>query len=270
MGNHYHLLLQTPRANLSRIMRHINGVYTQRHNRLKSVDGPLFRGRFKAILVDVDSYLLQLTRYIHRNPIDMKKPLVEDLSKYEWSSYPAYIGKADAPDWLNREMTYGVLGNNNHFLGYKRFVAKGVDDETTAFYGKGNHPAVFGDEHFREWVYDKKLADKEPKLKLGVLSADIEIKQVVRAVADFYDVEVEALLKVVKGPQNENLPRKVAMHLCQELTGVRLGDIALVFGLLNIGSVSFITHQIRQKCAESHKLGSEIEAIRKSIIKQAN
>ena len=82
MGNHYHLLLQTPKANLSRIMRHINGVYTQRHNRLKLVDGPLFRGRFKAILVDADSYLLQLSRYIHRNPIEMKKPLVEDLSQY--------------------------------------------------------------------------------------------------------------------------------------------------------------------------------------------
>ena len=64
MGNHYHLLLETPNANLSRIMRHFNGVYTQRHNRLKHTDGPLFRGRYKAILVDKDAYLLQLSRYI--------------------------------------------------------------------------------------------------------------------------------------------------------------------------------------------------------------
>ncbi len=70
MGNHYHLLLETPDANLSRIMRHINGVYTQRHNRLKKSDGPLFRGRYKALLVDKDAYLLQLSRYIHRSPID--------------------------------------------------------------------------------------------------------------------------------------------------------------------------------------------------------
>ena len=62
MNNHYHLLIETPRANLDRIMRHINGVYTQRYNRLKRVDGPLFRGRYKAILVDKDEYLLQLSR----------------------------------------------------------------------------------------------------------------------------------------------------------------------------------------------------------------
>ena len=72
MGNHYHLLVETPLGNLDRIMRHINGVYTQRYNRLKKTDGPLFRGRYKAILVDEDSYLLQVSRYIHRNPVEVK------------------------------------------------------------------------------------------------------------------------------------------------------------------------------------------------------
>ena len=72
MGNHYHLSVETPNANLGRIMRHINGVYTQRDNRLKKTDGPLFRGRYKAILIDHDAYLLQLSRYIHRNPVEMK------------------------------------------------------------------------------------------------------------------------------------------------------------------------------------------------------
>jgi len=74
MGNHYHLLLQTPHANLGRVMRHINGVYTQRYNRLKKTDGPLFRGRYKAILIEEDAYLLRLSRYIHRNPIETKQP----------------------------------------------------------------------------------------------------------------------------------------------------------------------------------------------------
>ena len=95
MGDHYHLLIGTPKANLSRVMRHINGVYTQKHNRLKRTDGPLFRGRYKAILVDKDDYLVPLTRYIHRNPIDMKRPLVEKLEDYLWSSYSAFVGKAE-------------------------------------------------------------------------------------------------------------------------------------------------------------------------------
>ena len=79
MGNHYHLLVHTPLGNLSRAMRHINGVYTQRYNRMLGRDGPLFRGRYKAILVDADRYLLSVSRYIHRNSIEMRKPLVAEL-----------------------------------------------------------------------------------------------------------------------------------------------------------------------------------------------
>ncbi|HEX9756822.1 MAG TPA: transposase, partial [Nitrospiria bacterium] len=66
MGNYYHVLLQTPQANLSRIMRHLDGLYTQRYNRRHHRDGPLFRGRYKAIVVDEESYLLSVVRYIHR------------------------------------------------------------------------------------------------------------------------------------------------------------------------------------------------------------
>jgi len=70
MDNHYHLLVHTPRATLSRAMRHINGVYPQRFNRQEKSDGPLFRGRYKAIIIQADSYLLQVSRYIHLNPVD--------------------------------------------------------------------------------------------------------------------------------------------------------------------------------------------------------
>jgi len=70
MSNHYHLLIQTPNANLSRAMRHLNGIYTQRFNRTHLCDGQLFRGRYKSIVVDADSYLLELVRYIHRHPLE--------------------------------------------------------------------------------------------------------------------------------------------------------------------------------------------------------
>ena len=70
MSNHYHLLVCTPKPNLGRAMRHVDGVYAQWWNRHRGTDGPLFRGRYKAILVDSNSYLLQLSRYIHRNPLE--------------------------------------------------------------------------------------------------------------------------------------------------------------------------------------------------------
>ncbi len=90
--NHYHLLIQTPNANLSRCMRHINGVYTQRFNRNHHLDGQLFRGRYKAILVEGDSYLLELLRYIHRNPLEAG--LIEVLDRYPWSSHRGYLSGA--------------------------------------------------------------------------------------------------------------------------------------------------------------------------------
>lgn len=83
MPNYYHLLVQTPEANISRAMRHINGIYTQRFNRRHGCDGQLFRGRYKSIVVDADSYLLQLVRYIHSNPA---KAGIAPMDRYQWSS----------------------------------------------------------------------------------------------------------------------------------------------------------------------------------------
>ena len=74
-------MIQTPEGNISRCMRHINGVYTQRFNRVHGCDGPLFRGRYRSILVEAETYLLELLRYIHRNPL--KAGLVERLDAFQ-------------------------------------------------------------------------------------------------------------------------------------------------------------------------------------------
>ena len=136
MGNHYHLLMGTPRANLDRIMRHVNGVYTQRYNRLKRTDGLLFRGGYKAILVDEDAYLLQVGRYIHRNPAEVKGATDQVLERLVWSSYHAYTNTTASPEWLNRELTYRVLGKKNRYAGYRAYVAQGNSEEFLWFYSK--------------------------------------------------------------------------------------------------------------------------------------
>ncbi len=143
MANHYHLLLTTPRGNLSRIMRHIDGVYTQRHNRLKNTDGALFRGRYKAILIDSSSYLLQVSRYIHRNPIETRNPQVDDLDSHTWSSYTAYINSEPTPFWLQRDAVYGELGSRKRYQAYRKYVEQGNNREITQFMVKK--------ESFRLW-----------------------------------------------------------------------------------------------------------------------
>ena len=98
MGNHYHLLIETPDANLSKGMRQLNGVYTQRFNRSHDRVGHVFQGRFKAILVEKDSYLLELARYVVLNPLRAK--MVRKLEQWQWSSYLATCGQAPKPEWL--------------------------------------------------------------------------------------------------------------------------------------------------------------------------
>jgi putative transposase len=107
MGNHYHFVLHTRQANLSLLMRHVNGVYTQAFNRRHGKVGHLFQGRFKAILVDRDAYLLELCRYVELNPV--RAGLCTSPQAWPWSSYRAHIGQVDAPDWLDTVGLHGYL-----------------------------------------------------------------------------------------------------------------------------------------------------------------
>jgi len=107
MGNHYHFVLHTRQANLSLLMRHINGVYTQSFNRRHNKVGHLFQGRFKAILVDRDAYLLEVCRYVDLNPVRARK--VRKPEAWAWSSYRAHVGQAVAPHWLDTEGLHGYL-----------------------------------------------------------------------------------------------------------------------------------------------------------------
>ena len=126
MDNHFHLLIETPEANLSRGMRQLNGVYTQGFNRRHGRAGHLFQGRFKAIVVEKESYLLQLCRYIVRNPVAAS--MVGEPADWIWSSYRATAGLVPVPDCLTVDWILGQFGRNradaqNH---YREFVADGI------------------------------------------------------------------------------------------------------------------------------------------------
>ena len=107
MGNHYHLVLHTRQANLSRLMRQINGVYTQAFNRRHGLVGHLFQGRFKAIVVDRDAYLMSLCPYVERNPVTAG--WVTAPGEWTWSSYRAHVGLAEVPPWLDTHVLHAQL-----------------------------------------------------------------------------------------------------------------------------------------------------------------
>jgi putative transposase len=267
MSNHYHILIETPNANLSRVMRHVNGVYTQRYNRLKHTDGSLFRGRYKAILVSQDEYLLQLSRYIHRNPIETTVPMVEQLEDYQWSSYPAFIGLREPEEWLERGLIYQLLRHPKPYDDYRRYVMRGIDEDTKQFHQKGNMGAIFGDDAFKQWVFDELMPQLAAEGKSRVIQPSLSMPLVVQGVAVYYNTTPEALLKCIRGPQQDNEPRKVAMYLSQELSAARLVEIAAYFNLNHYGSVGFTTHQIRQCKNADPQFDHQLSELIKGLIK---
>jgi putative transposase len=125
MGNHYHLLVETTEANLSGGMRQLNGIYTQRVNRRTGRVGHLFQGRFKAIVVDRNSYLLEVCRYIVLNPV--RVGLVTAPENYSWSSYRATGGLAETPSWLTTDWLLSQFGSRRGDARrrYRAFVHEG-------------------------------------------------------------------------------------------------------------------------------------------------
>ena len=126
MSNHYHLVIETPEANLAEGMRQLNGVYTQRFNRRHGRVGHVFQGRYKAILVERDAYLLELARYVVLNPV--RAGMVVGPQDWPWSSYAAMCGQAPVPEWLQTDWILGQFGAGRAeaVAAYVRFVHDGA------------------------------------------------------------------------------------------------------------------------------------------------
>lgn len=125
MSNHYHLLIETPDSNLAKGMRQLNGVYTQLHNRTHGRVGHVFQGRYKAILVEKDSYLLELARYIVLNPV--RAGMVRSAKDWSWSSYRATAGQCNVPEFLQVDWILAAFGGRKSTAieRYRNFIAEG-------------------------------------------------------------------------------------------------------------------------------------------------
>lgn len=126
MDNHYHLLIETPDGNLSKGMRQLNGVYTQKYNWLHQKTGHVFQGRYKAILVEKDSYLLELCRYVVLNPV--RAGMTEKPEQWIWSSYSFTVGMKKPPEYLTTDWILGLFHHNKSEAQkhYRRFVRSGI------------------------------------------------------------------------------------------------------------------------------------------------
>ncbi len=146
MDDHYHLMVETVEGNLSKGMRQLNGVYTRAHNRRHNWVGHVFQGRFKGILVDAESYLLELSRYVVLNPL--RAGMVKQLRHWKWSSYRAMTGQGKSLEWLETEFILGHFGKQR-----KRAIARYIEfvrvgKELESMWDEKIHPVILGDEAF--------------------------------------------------------------------------------------------------------------------------
>jgi len=146
MDNHYHIMVETPDANLSIGMRQLNGVYTQRYNRRHHKTGHLFEGRFKAILVQKDNYLLELCRYVVLNPV--RAGLVGKPEAWRWSSYQATAGLRREPDSLTTDWILGLFSRKKTVAQrqYRKFVREGIHQGSP--WSKVHGQVLLGEEGF--------------------------------------------------------------------------------------------------------------------------
>ena len=259
MPNHYHILLQTPEGNISRTMRHINGVYTQRFNRKHGCDGQLFRGRYKSILVGGDTYLLQLVRYIHRNPI--KAGLVSSLSQYDWSSHKGYLSVAKKWDWLHKEFIFSLLIKNRKewIKRYRQFISIEDDDQVTSVIERKKWPSMLGPGSFIDWIkgkyYESKTDEEIPQSK----DLDPSREMILKVVCDYYAVTEDDLYKTRRGTNNE--PRNVLIYLIRRFRQDSLSEIGLQFKIEKYSSVSSIIERVKNQLQIDRTLRKRINEL---------
>ena len=265
LPNHYHLLLQTPEGNLARCMRHINGVYTQRFNRAHLQDGQLFRGRYKAVLVEDDSHLLEVLRYIHRNPL--AAGLVRQLDEYPWSSHAGYLSCAKQWDWLEREtlLTMLTTKKSQRKKAYLDFVAQDEPQEITAFYAMKKLSSLLGGKAFKDWVRnrsnDQDLQREVPEARRLANTP----QDVIAQVCAYFDLDEARLQQSRRGA--ENLPRDIAIYLTRSTSRMTLAEIGAAFGMTNYSTVSSAAERIKRRMAADACLRQEVEKLKLLLAK---
>lgn len=264
MSNHYHLLLCTPEGNLSRFMRHLNGVYTQRHNRKHKKDGPLFRGRYKAILVQEEEYLREVMRYIHRNPLKAK--MVKELGRYPWSSHKVYEKGKSKESWLNIDDVLGSFSEKRRIAlrMYKEFIDQTIETELDKFYSRAQQSSILGDESFikmirERFIYPDKDIKIEIKEKIQILSEG-RIEKINLEIRDYFGINEKKLYSSRRG--EVNIPRYMAISLSRELSGFNFPEIAKRYKIENYRTVGTICYRFNEKLKSNKKLSKEYERMK--------
>ena len=257
MGNHFHLVVTTPKANLSKWMHQLKTAYTVYFNRRHGMVGHLFQGRFKSIVVEAESYLLELSRYLHLNPVrgqptgeGTPEERREHLRSYPWSSYRGYAGLGKTKRFVNSQAIEGVFksytGQEWNPNQYRRWVEEGLVKELDDPFEAVKWQQVLGDEDFLQQIKDRwnqKTSKPEVYTQKRAWSAELGVEGILKKVTKHFGIKTKEILD--RGDRN-NAARRFAMVLCWDLSGMSHREIANLFGAPSSNSVAQMIRRTKQ------------------------
>jgi len=257
MTNHIHLALQVSDIPLSRGVHNLSFRYTRWINWREKRTGHLFQGRYKAVLVDGETYLFELVRYIHLNPV--RADLVNDPEKYPWSSHRAYLGREFLP-WLTSDWLLSQFGKSlkQARSRYKSFVLDGIGATRQAEFLHGSDDSrILGDDNFM----DKCLSNSR------TIPPRLTIKDIADKVCLAYDID-QALLKTQTQQRNVSEARAVVGWLARELDCATLTDVAKHVNR-DVGSVSSAVRRLSDRLQNAPELAEQVLALKAALEKSS-
>jgi len=261
MDNHYHLLLRTARAHLSRAMQWLGVTYTNRFNARHSRSGHLFQGRFKSMLVQNDAYLLHVSYYIHRNPLRAK--VVERLADYRWSSYRTYAYGQKASEWLNTERILSQLVNvSDPHKAYRENIQKYAKEESRLWENL-RHGFILGDKRFVNEIKRKYLPETAHREipQQGLLIKEVALGPVLEKTARFLGCDLNEFKSAARISSNRVLDRDLLLYAVWQLgvqTNSQLGE---VFGMSG-SAVSKRMAIMKSKAADDESIRRRLSKIK--------
>lgn len=259
MPNHYHLLMRTHRPNLSRSMQWLGVSYTNRLNARHNRIGHLFQGRFKSILVESDAYLIQLSCYIHRNPL--RAGIVRRLADYQWSSYLAYAYGRKPPEWLSMELILSSFEGGPKHLAYREKVQEYASEERRVW-EDFRHGLFLGSKLFVERMREKYLPESphsEIPQQKSVARLD-NPQQLLEEAAQELGCDLETIRRSARVSPNFRDDRDVLIYFMWN-TGVFTNtEIGQLFGL-TYSSISHIVKGVKQRLEYEREMGEKIERL---------
>lgn len=256
MRNHYHLFIQTLMPNLSRFMHDINTSYTVYFNKRRGRVGPLLQGRYKAILVDSETYFLELSRYIHLNPVRAGR--VVKAEDYMWSSYRVYLGY-EQDRWIDLSWVKERFGRRWRAK-YRQFVKEGIGAENP--FDNVKVGFILGSDAFMDEIKDMinlKDVDREVPASRELMSPTLDA--IIERTSRHFHVSIGTILS----RSRDCLPRKVALLLVRELTQASVGTIAKAFGV-GYPAISKAVGRIRAETLRNRKMRQAIKSIKGELL----